>query len=49
MLEACVRRDPKGLYARALNGEIKNFKVRAVSIRQRWLPAASDSMAPVSG
>ncbi|HEV7253784.1 MAG TPA: sulfate adenylyltransferase subunit CysN [Mesorhizobium sp.] len=24
-LEECVRRDPKGLYARALKGEIKNF------------------------
>ncbi|TIP98106.1 MAG: adenylyl-sulfate kinase, partial [Mesorhizobium sp.] len=23
--EECARRDPKGLYARALNGEIKNF------------------------
>jgi len=23
--EECVRRDPKGLYARALKGEIKNF------------------------
>ncbi len=24
-LEECVRRDPKGLYARALKGEIRNF------------------------
>lgn len=24
-LEECIRRDPKGLYARALNGEIPNF------------------------
>ena len=24
-VEECARRDPKGLYARALNGEIKNF------------------------
>jgi bifunctional enzyme CysN/CysC len=24
-LEECARRDPKGLYARAMSGEIKNF------------------------
>ena len=24
-LEVCISRDPKGIYARALNGEIKNF------------------------
>ena len=24
-LEECTRRDPKGLYAKALRGEIKNF------------------------
>ncbi|MCB0168027.1 MAG: adenylyl-sulfate kinase, partial [Anaerolineae bacterium] len=24
-IEVCKRRDPKGLYARALKGEIKNF------------------------
>ncbi|MDH6421580.1 adenylylsulfate kinase [Polynucleobacter sphagniphilus] len=24
-LEVCIQRDPKGLYARALNGDIKNF------------------------
>src|ERR1700691_372761 len=24
-LEECVRRDPKGLYAKALTGEIRNF------------------------
>ena len=24
-LEECMRRDPKGLYARALEGKIKNF------------------------
>lgn len=25
MLDACIARDPKGLYRRALAGEIKNF------------------------
>lgn len=24
-LETCIQRDPKGLYAKALKGEIKNF------------------------
>ena len=24
-VEECIRRDPKGLYAKALRGEIKNF------------------------
>jgi len=24
-LEECIRRDPKGLYAKALKGDIKNF------------------------
>ncbi len=24
-MEECIRRDPKGLYAKALRGEVKNF------------------------
>ena len=40
-LEECIRRDPKGLYARAKAGTIKNFTGLDSPTRRRRLPKSA--------